>query len=182
MDSLTDSQVAEYFHRSYKTVDGLWFMKIEEKYGFNAALEVDEEVWKVLPKIQARMIKSILGKGGGEVTLLESLKTKLSLEGFKFEIEQYEKGFRIRISDCPWHNLMVKSGREKLSRLVGTTICNVEYSVWISEFDENMQFTFRTRKCHGSERCILDFKNSERLKKEKQLEECIKKLEESSSE
>jgi hypothetical protein len=144
MDSLTDRQVAEYFHRSYKAVDGLWFMKVEEKYGFDAALEIDKEVWKVMPKIQARMIKSMLGIGEGEVALLESLKAKLSLEGFKFKLEQEEKGFRIRISDCPWHNLMVKSGREKFSGMVGTTICNVEYSVWVSEFDENIQFTFRT--------------------------------------
>jgi hypothetical protein len=103
----------------------------------------------------------MLGKGGSEVTLLGSLNAKLSLEGFTFKVEQHETGFRILISDCPWHNLMVKSGREKLSRLVGTTICNVEYSVWISEFDENIQFSFRTRKCNGSEHCILDFKNSE---------------------
>ena len=160
MDSLTDSQVAEYFHRSYKAADGLWFMKVEEKHGFNAALEVDKEVWKVMPKIQARMIKSMLEKGGGNVTLLESLNTKLSLEGFNFKVEQDEKGFRIRIHDCPWHNLMVKSGREKLSGQVGTTICNVDYSVWASEFDEKTQFTFQTQICKGSEHCILDFKTS----------------------
>ena len=160
LESLTDSQVAEYFHRSYKAVDGLWFMKVEEEYGFKVALEIDKEVWKVMPKIQARMIKSMLGKGDGEVTLLESLNAKLSLEGFKFKVEQDEKGFRIIISDCPWHNLMVKSGREKHSGAVGTTICNVEYSVWISEFDENMQLTFRTQKCQGSKHCILDFKKA----------------------
>jgi hypothetical protein len=158
MDSLTDQQVAEYFHRSYKAVDGLWFMKVEEKYGFDAALEIDKEVWKVMPKIQARMIRSMLEKDETQVTLLESLQAKLSLEGFKFKMEQDEKGFRIRIRDCPWYNLMVKSGREKLSGIVGTTICNVEYSVWVSEFRENIKFTFRTQKCKGSEYCILDFK------------------------
>jgi hypothetical protein len=161
LSSLTDSQVAEYFHRSYKAVDGLWFMKVEEKYGFNAALEIDEEVWKVMPKIQARMIKSMLGKDRSKVTFLESLKAKLSLEGFKFKVEQDATGFRIIISDCPWHNLMVKSDREELSQLVGTTICRVEYSVWISEFGEKVQFTFGTQKCRGSEQCILDFRNSE---------------------
>ena len=136
-------------------------MKVEEKYGFNAALEADEEVWKVMPKIQARMIKSMLEKGRGEVTFLESLKVKLSLEGFKFKVEQDATGFRIKISNCPWHNLMVKSGREELSMLVGTAICRVEYSVWISEFGEKLRFTFRAQKCHGSEQCILDFRNSE---------------------
>ena len=161
MRSLTDREVAKYFHRSYKAVDGLWFMKVEAKHGFKAALEMDEEVWKVMPKIQARMIKSMLGKESGEVTFLESLKVKLSLEGFTFKVEQDSTGFRIIINDCPWHNLMVKSGREELSRLVGTTICRVEYSVWISEFCEKLHFTFGAQKCHGSEQCILDFRNSE---------------------
>jgi hypothetical protein len=158
MSHLTNKQIIEFFHRSYKTSDGLWFMKVEEKYGFNAALEIDKEVWKVMPKIQARMIKLMLRKGEGEAALLESLTAKLSLEGFKFKVEQNANGFRIQISDCPWHNLMVKSGREKHSANVGTTICNVEYSVWASEFDENMQFTLGNQKCKGAKHCTLDFK------------------------
>jgi hypothetical protein len=154
MGRLTNRQIIEFFHRSYKAADGLWFMKIEEKYGFHEALAIDKEVWKVMPKIQARMIKTMLG----DVTILESLTAKLSLEGFKFKVEQNENGFQIQISDCPWHNLLVKSGREKYSEKVGTAICNVEYSVWASEFDEKTQFTLRTQKCKGSENCLLDFK------------------------
>ena len=157
MGQLTNKQIIEYFHRSYKAADGLWFMKAEEKLGFNAALELDKEVWKVMPKIQARMIKSMLGEGDGETALLESLKAKLSLEGFKFKVEKREDGFRIQISDCPWHNLMVKSGREKLSEQVGTAICNVEYPVWASEFSENVRFTLVTQKCKGAECCALEF-------------------------
>jgi len=158
MYSLTDKQRAEYFCRSYKAADGLWFMKVEEKHGFNAALEIDREVWKVMPKIQARMIKSMLGKGEGENALLESLKAKLSMEGFKFKVEKKPDGFRIQISDCPWHNLMAKSGRKEYSEKVGTAICNVEYSVWASEFDENIRFTLQTQKCKNSEYCTLNFK------------------------
>jgi hypothetical protein len=154
---LTQKQAAEYFHRSYKAADGLWFMKVEEKYGFNAALEIDREVWKILPKIQARIIKSMLRKPESETALLESLKAKLTLEGFKFEVKQKPSGFQIHIADCPWHNLMVKSGRENLSEKVGTAICNTEYAVWASEFDENVRFTLQTQKCKGSESCVLDF-------------------------
>jgi hypothetical protein len=157
MGNLTNRQVIEYFHRSYKAADGLWFMKVEEKYGFNVALEVDKEVWKVMPKIQARMVKAMLGKGEGEAAFLEGLTVKLSLEGFKFKVEQRENGFRIRIADCPWRNLMVKSGREEYSGKVGAAICGVEYAVWASEFNANMQFTLDTQKCQGSEQCVLDF-------------------------
>jgi hypothetical protein len=161
MEHLNNRQKIEFFRRSYNAIDGLWFMKVEEKHGFNDALEIDKEVWKVMPKIQARMIKAMLRRGEAEVTLLKSLTTKLSLEGFKFKVEQRENGFQIQISDCPWHNLMVRSGREKYSEKVGTTICNVEYSVWASEFDENIQFTLHAQKCGGSEHCLLDFKDAE---------------------
>jgi len=132
-------------------------MKVEEKYGFDTALQIDKEVWKVMPKIQARMIKSMQKIGEGEVALLKSLETKLALEGFKFKVEQDEMGFRIQVRDCPWHNLIVRSGREKISAKVGTTICNIEYSIWASEFDKNMQFRLTAQKCNGSELCVLNF-------------------------
>jgi hypothetical protein len=50
MNKLSNKQIIEFFHRSYKAADGLWFMKTEEKYGFNTALEIDKEVWKSYPK------------------------------------------------------------------------------------------------------------------------------------
>ena len=81
MGSLTNKQIIEYFNRSYKAVDGLWFLKTEKKYSFDSAFEIDKEVWKVLPKIQARLMKSMLQLGEDKNALLESLKSKLSLEG-----------------------------------------------------------------------------------------------------
>ncbi|MHB1377104.1 MAG: DUF6125 family protein, partial [Candidatus Humimicrobiaceae bacterium] len=51
---LSSRQVKEYLQNSYAKVDGLWFLKTEEQFGFEKALESDLEVWKVMPKIQAR--------------------------------------------------------------------------------------------------------------------------------
>jgi len=157
MAELGCKQIVEYFHRCYQAVDGLWFIKVEEKMGFDATLEVDYEVWKVMPKIQARMIKSMLKLTNGSDALSKGLATKLELEGFKFKIEKNRSGFRITVKDCPWHDLMIKSGREKLSGIVGTTICNTEYPIWVSEFGGDMNFKLKFQKCKNSESCILDF-------------------------
>jgi len=157
MADLDSQQIIDYFHRCYKAVDGLWFMKVEEKYGFDRALDVDNEVWKVMPKIQARMIKSMLKLKHGPDALFMGLKTKLELDGFKFKAEKTENGFRITIKDCPWHNLMIKSGREKLSGTVGTTICSTEYQIWVHEIAETMNFKLQSQKCKQSKYCILDF-------------------------
>jgi hypothetical protein len=159
MTKMSSQQVADYFNRSYKAVDGLWFMKVEEKYGFDAALQLDNEVWKVMPKIQVRMIKSFLGLESGSDALLESLVTKLDLEDFKFKLEKNKNGFRITILDCPWLNLMIKSGRENLAKLVGKTICNTEYEVWASEIEKTIKFKLRSQKCDKAEHCVLDFVN-----------------------
>jgi len=135
-------------------------MKVEEKIGFDSALDVDHEVWKVMPKIQARMIKSMLKLDNEADALFKGLTTKLELEDFKFKAEKNENGFRITITDCPWHNLMIKSGREKLSGIVGTTICGTEYPLWVSEFDGTMRFKLKSQKCKQSEYCILDFEKN----------------------
>ena len=159
MMELNDKQIAEYCYRSYTAVDGLWFMKIEEKYGFDAALDTDNEVWKVVPKIQARILKSFKKMEGGIEALFECLTTKFTIEGYAFKTEKTKNGsgFRIIIERCPWHNLMVKSGRENLSGKVGTCICNTEYSVWASEFDEKISFELQCQICKGSEFCVLEF-------------------------
>lgn len=157
MIELTQKQIAEYFHRSYAAVDGLWFMKIEEKYGFDAALDIDNEVWKVFPKIQARLLKSMGKLGTGTDALFEALTTKLKLEGFEFKTEKTDRGFRIIIVECPWHNLMIKSKREALSGKVGTLICNTEYRAWASEFGEDIKFELKHQICTGSKSCILQF-------------------------
>ena len=157
MTTLNSQQIAEYFSRSYTTADGLWFMKVEEKYGFKSALEVDDEVWKVLPKIQARLIKKFLNLKAGPDSLLEGLKAKLELEGFTFTAEKTTNGFQIFVTDCPWHNLMIKSGREHLAEKVGKKICNTEYWIWVSELAAKMKFTLKSQKCGKSDCCILEF-------------------------
>ena len=160
MIRLTPQQIAEYFHRSYTAVDGVWFSKVEEKYGFDVALGIDNEVWKVFPKIQARLLKSMLEMGSGLEALCECLTTKLVIEGFKFEAKKSGNRVTITISECPWHNLMVKSGREKLSGKVGTMVCNTEYSVWASEFGENLSFELKDQICQGTPTCVLQFKSA----------------------
>lgn len=161
MIQLTPEQIAEYYHRSYTAVDGLWFMKVEEKYGFDVALDIDNEVWKVFPKMQARLLKTLGKTGDGVDALFECLTTKLTLEGFKFKAEKSSsRSFKIIISECPWHNLMVKSGREKLSGKVGTLVCGTEYSVWASEFGLNIKFELGQQICQGSKSCVLQFKSA----------------------
>lgn len=156
MKELTDKQMIAYFHRSYAAADGLWFMKVEEKFGFETALEIDDQVWKVLPKIQARMLKSMLLLDEGLNGLCECVDIRLTLEGFEFEAEKDNRGLKVFIKHCPWRELMVKSGRGHLSERVSSLICKEENSVLASEFGD-INFELEEQICKGSERCVLRF-------------------------
>jgi hypothetical protein len=136
----------------------LWFVKVEEKYGFNIALDIDEEVWKIVPKIQARFLKKKLKKDHGLYALLECFSVKLKLDGFKFKTEKTGSKLKIIISSCPWHNIMIKSNRTSLSERIGSRICNTEYSIWAQEFGDDIKFSLEDKICRGSSSCILTFK------------------------
>ncbi len=153
---LTDRQIAEYFRRSYTAVDGLWFMKVEGKWGFEAALKADEEVWRVQPKIQARMLKAMMGLDNGIQGLRRAVLTRLAIEGFEFNVEDVQDGLRFKIERCPWHDLLLRSGRENLSERIGDLICGTENDIWASEFGD-ISFKRSRRICRGDEICILCF-------------------------
>jgi Family of unknown function (DUF6125) len=156
---LTDKQIADYFHRSFTAVDGLWFMKVEEKLGFEGALEIDHAVWEVFPRIQAREMKNLLKLGKNSKGLQAAITTALELKGFAYKIENVQNEFKVVISQCPWHETMLKSGRQNLSARIGDVICPTEYSVWAAEFGNALHFSFGSphRICNGAQTCILCF-------------------------
>jgi hypothetical protein len=135
-------------------------MKVEERCGFETALEVDNAVWQVFPKIQVRKLKELTKLGNGIEALRECLTTKLSLEGHSYKLEDLDDrgDFQIIIDQCPWHDIMVDSGREELSPRVGSAICPTEYSVWVSEFGDDIRWEQLCRLCEGSQTCIIQFK------------------------
>ncbi|MCD6307755.1 MAG: hypothetical protein J7M24_02025 [Candidatus Latescibacteria bacterium] len=158
MFELSDEQKADYFRRSFTAADGLWCMKVEERYGFDTALAIDAEVWAVVPKIQARMFQSFSGESSGMEALLEALETKLDMEGFTFEIRNAAAdSFEIAILECPWHMKMVQSGRARLSEKVGLAVCTTEFAVWAAEYGDGITFKLTGQVCGGDKACVLSY-------------------------
>lgn len=170
MKYFKDKDIQEYLYQNYIKADGLWFLKVEEIYGFDKALEIDRQVWKVIPKIQARFIKNklleALQKNGNtnpqntKTLLFEALKIKLSLDRFEFKVTKNKAGIIIRISRCPWHDVMVKSQRENLSEKIGSTICTVEYAAFFKEFYPDAVLDVSSKLCSGNDSCNFKFSAS----------------------
>lgn len=159
MKRLTARMKTDYFRRSYEAIDGLWFMKVEGDSDFERALEYDRQVWEIVPKIQARKIKDMLGLDPvGLTALSEGLTTKFAIEGFACSLRQDDHGHLIyEIKSCPWYEKMKASGREHLAARVGEVICPTEYQVWAREFGKDIRVEVRNRLCDGRKTCTLDF-------------------------
>jgi hypothetical protein len=158
LKKLNGKQIQQYLHRCYTAVDGLWFVMTEKKLGFRKTLGIDKEVWKVLPKIQARALKQLTGGGG----LKECFETKLQLDGFKFKTKKLKNGgFEINVTRCPWHEILLKAGRKKYADRIGSAICSAEFPVWIKEFSEPLEYELKSRVCAGQKTCRLIFRSEQ---------------------
>jgi hypothetical protein len=160
MLSLTPDQIADYLRKSYAAVDGLWFMKVEDAEGFDKALDIDEKVWLVMPKIQARKMKSFAGKDNGLDALQECFEAKLGLDGFEFTTIREQTSFEIIILKCPWYDKLVQSKRTHLAGKIGNRICFAEYSGWAAEFGCRFRFSNEDKICTGCVNCGLKFENA----------------------
>ena len=162
MIALDDKQMAEFYYRSFMSVDGLWFMKLEDRHGFDEALEIDVQVWKVLPKIQARLLKPLVSGDNPMEAFFQCYTTRLDLDGFQFNAEKTDdsQGFQVVVNSCPWNDMLVNSGRGNLAEKVGSAICNAVQPAWAAEFDKNISFELQRQKCRGSESCLFRFSNN----------------------
>ena len=137
--------------------------KVEERLGFEQALQIDEAVWKALPKIQARALKAMMNLPSGMAGLEQVLSARLALEEFEFDIMWQEGAVEVAIRSCPWHQIMIKSGRAALSERVSEVIRRVENETWASEFSEKdgeeIDFERQARECRGDGFCRLRFVN-----------------------
>lgn len=65
--------------KNWITHDGLWFRAVEDKFGIEAAMELDKKAWEKFTVIEAKRIMERLHiePGGGIPALIQALKFRL---------------------------------------------------------------------------------------------------------
>jgi len=152
---------SDYLRKCFVSVDGLWFMKIEEDADFEKALEIDIAVWNVLPKIEARTIQDLLSLGHGIGALHAALDFKLAAELYSAALSPvHEDGFTLNVRDCPWVKHIKKAGRAHYIEKISASICPAEYRTFTAEFGKNIAIDHQRGDCatHGSCRFVFQIK------------------------
>lgn len=65
--------------KNWLSHDGLWFRAVEDKFGIETAMELDQKAWEKFTVIEAKRIMNRLGikPGGGIPALVQALKFRL---------------------------------------------------------------------------------------------------------
>jgi hypothetical protein len=101
--------------RNLWTVDGLYYLEIEEQFGTESATEIDKKVWKVMGKIEAKRLKEALGIKGEDIP---DLMAALTLTSWALDLEEKEiiveeKRALLRNTNCRVQKTRMKKGLEE---------------------------------------------------------------------
>ena len=98
--------------RQYRLVDALWFLAVEDRFGLDAAVELDEKVWEDMGRRSARDIKrgfKIEEKGlRGFVKAIKYFPWTIIIG---YEIEESDDKVTIKVPSCPPQVARIKSGK-----------------------------------------------------------------------
>ncbi len=107
-------KVIKIFSRNWITLDGLWFLGVEDEFGLEAAVKLDEQMWSKQAGIEARRMRRALDikqKGPIGVAQAYSLLTACAADTFVPELSGTPERLRVRINHCN-----AQEARERLGR------------------------------------------------------------------
>jgi hypothetical protein len=134
-----DKDEAEYLDfllRQYRLCDAYWFLEVEKKFGLDAAVELNENVWGTIGGKGAREIKKrfkIEKKGLDGFMEALNLFPWTKITGYKMEREKDKLILTVPL--CPPQAARIKSGQ-------GEFPCKAmhikEFTAFAKEIDENI--------------------------------------------
>ncbi len=67
-------KIIKMFSRNWLTLDSLWFLGVEDEYGFDAVLKIDSKVWEALSLIETKRAKETLNlTGEGPLAVMRAI-------------------------------------------------------------------------------------------------------------
>ncbi|MEM1538713.1 MAG: DUF6125 family protein [Candidatus Nezhaarchaeales archaeon] len=91
----------EFLLKHYRLIDAFWFLNVEERFGMEAAVEINEKIWSSIGRIAARDLKEKFNVKGG----LEGFRKAFNLYPWSIiishRIRRREGSLIIKTPHCP---------------------------------------------------------------------------------
>jgi hypothetical protein len=148
-----DKQFIQLIRSALTAIDGLWFLEVEDKFGFEKAFEIDIQVWKRYGNIIIKRIKKTLSlKENNLDAFLQILQILCEIDGTKFEIKQQSPNeVLVQVNYCPWWENLKRSHREKLVRC--DIVDKLIFPEWAKYFNPKIDFQITRSLPNGHDTC-----------------------------
>ena len=129
--------------RNLWRVDGLYFLGIEQRFGTEAATQIDTDCWKLLGKLEARELKNLLKTEQNDIpALMYALRnTSWSLYQEEKQVETSQSKGVYRVTKC-------RVQEARIAKAAGVFPCkDVRFSylkAFVKEFNSNIEVSCRT--------------------------------------
>jgi len=128
--------------RNLWRVDGLYFLGIEEKFGTEAATQIDTNCWKVIGKLEARELKNLLGLEKNDIPALMH-----ALRNSSWSLYQEEKQVEASPSKGVYRVIKCRTQQTRINKGLGEFPCkNVRFS-YLKSFAEEFNSNIKVN-CH----------------------------------
>ncbi len=148
-----DEHIVRLIRSALTTIDGLWFLEVEEKFGFKDAFDIDLNVWKRYGPIIINRIRKALSIQNDDLeSFLKVLDVLCKIDGTEFEIKEKRSDLvRLEVHFCPWWENLRRSKREKLVRC--DVVDKVVFPEWAKSFNPKIQFILLKSLPSGDKTC-----------------------------
>jgi len=155
---LTDGEMEELRLGALTAVDGLWFLAVENRYGFDAALQLDLEVWKNYGLVLLRRLARMKGfrvdpaDPPDMANLNDILETLCRVDGTvcSWEVEDEDRSV-FRVHRCSWWENLRRAGREKT--VPCEMIDNAIFAHWLEAVDPSIRLEIIRSLPRGDDHC-----------------------------
>ncbi len=141
LPALSAKDLNDVCSRTMYTIDGLWFLAVEEQFGFEAAFELNQKVWARCSFIHGRRLMNKLNLDGKPP--LERLTSLLSADPMmsvhKGQITTPGDNILVfRCIDCPIQVARIKAGKGVYNGKPG---CSLYFNAFAKLIDPRIETT-----------------------------------------
>jgi hypothetical protein len=133
LSEISAEDLLKHYGQVGQVLDGLWFVELEKTVGFDRALAVDENVWKIFPVKEVRRMKSLLGFDKITFEVLQDMMTlaifNQSLAWNLKKVADKPLIVHLEVQNCKTYTGMQKIGRSQ------EQIAKVCYEIGIAYFE-----------------------------------------------
>ena len=142
LEKRSKEELIEYIEdisKLWLTIDGIWFLSVEENYGSDVAIQLDEEIWQQFSPIEAKRImqRFNIPENGGIPALVKALKYRVYANINKQEIiEVSDSRCVFRMNNC---RVQVARKLKNLPDFPCKSVGIIEYSEFAKTIDPRIK-------------------------------------------